>query len=62
MSKLFTSVRIGALDLGHRVVHAPTTRLRALPDETPSSMMVDYYRQRASQGGTVHHRVRPSRS
>ena len=51
MSKLFTPMRMGALDLGHRVVHAPTTRLRALPDETPSPMMVDYYRQRASQGG-----------
>jgi N-ethylmaleimide reductase len=33
MSKLFTPARIGAIDLGHRVVHAPTTRLRALPDE-----------------------------
>lgn len=51
MSKLFTPVRIGALDLGHRIAHAPTTRLRALPDETPSPMMLDYYRQRASQGG-----------
>jgi len=51
MSKLFTPARIGAIDLRHRVVHAPTTRLRALPDETPSHMMLDYYRQRASEGG-----------
>jgi N-ethylmaleimide reductase len=51
MMKLFTPTRIGAIDLAHRVVHAPSTRLRALADETPSPMMVDYYRQRASQGG-----------
>jgi len=53
MSKLFTSTKLGALDLGHRVVHAPTTRLRALADETPSPMMVEYYRQRASAGGLI---------
>ncbi len=51
MSKLFTPARIGAFELSHRVVHAPTTRLRSLPDETPSPMMLDYYRQRASLGG-----------
>lgn len=51
MSSLFNPIRIGALELQHRVVHAPTTRLRALADETPSPMMVDYYRQRASKGG-----------
>jgi 2,4-dienoyl-CoA reductase-like NADH-dependent reductase (Old Yellow Enzyme family) len=51
MSKLFTPASIGAIDLRHRIVHAPTTRLRSLPDETPSPMMLDYYRQRASQGG-----------
>ena len=53
MSHLFTPVRLGALALSHRVVHAPTTRLRALPDETPSPMMVEYYRQRASVGGLI---------
>ena len=51
VSSLFTPFRLGALELEHRVVHAPTTRLRALADETPSPMMVDYYRQRASKGG-----------
>ncbi len=51
MSLLFTPTRLGALALDHRVVHAPTTRLRALADEAPSPMMVEYYRQRASAGG-----------
>ncbi len=53
MSQLFAPVRIGALNLRHRVAHAPTTRLRSLADETPSPMMVEYYRQRASAGGLI---------
>ena len=50
---LFTPVRAGAMALAHRVVHAPTTRLRAEADETPSAMMAEYYRQRASRGGLI---------
>jgi len=51
--KLFSPVQLGGLTLSHRVVHAPMTRLRAEPDDTPSAMMVEYYRQRASKGGLV---------
>ncbi len=50
---LFSPVALGAITLRHRVVHAPTTRLRADPDDTPSAMMVDYYGQRASAGGLI---------
>lgn len=50
---LFTPFQLGPYPLEHRVVHAPTTRLRALPDDTPSPMMREYYRQRASQGGLI---------
>lgn len=50
---LYTPASAGALTLAHRVVHAPTTRLRAKGDETPSAMMVEYYRQRASRGGLI---------
>jgi N-ethylmaleimide reductase len=50
---LFTPIRVGALDLSHRVVHAPTTRLRSDPDDSASAMMVDYYRQRATPGGLL---------
>jgi N-ethylmaleimide reductase len=53
MSRLFTPTHLGAIVLKHRVVDAPTTRLRALADETPSPMMVEYYRQRASAGGLI---------
>jgi N-ethylmaleimide reductase len=52
-SKLFSPFQIGPYSLSHRVVHAPTTRLRANADDSPSDMMVEYYRQRASEGGLI---------
>lgn len=54
MAKLFTSRKVGAYDLDHRVVLAPMTRLRTIqPDDIPSPMMADFYGQRASEGGLV---------
>lgn len=53
VATLFSPVQLGALSLSHRVVHAPTTRLRADADDTPSAMMVEYYAQRASRGGLI---------
>ena len=54
MSKLFSPISIGGLKLTHRVVMAPLTRSRAdLPDDVPNDLMVDYYTQRASQGGLI---------
>ncbi|MEH2474265.1 N-ethylmaleimide reductase [Nitrobacteraceae bacterium AZCC 2161] len=50
---LFSPFKAGTIEFSHRVVHAPTTRLRADPDHTPSAMMVDYYEQRASAGGLI---------
>jgi N-ethylmaleimide reductase len=50
---LFSPFKLGAINLNHRVAHAPTTRLRAAEDYSPSGMMVDYYRQRASEGGLI---------
>src|ERR1700710_2415768 len=50
---LFRPIRVGAMDLSHRVVHAPMTRLRSDPDDSASAMMVDYYSQRASPGGLL---------
>jgi len=51
--KLFSPQQLGPYTLEHRVVHAPTTRLRSDPDDSPSAMMVEYYRQRASKGGLL---------
>ena len=54
MSKLFSPISIGGLNLTHRVVMAPLTRSRAdLPDDVPNDLMVDYYTQRASKGGLI---------
>ena len=54
MSKLFSPIRIGAIDLSHRVVLAPLTRMRAaLPGNAPNDLMATYYGQRASEGGLL---------
>src|SRR6202051_4722836 len=54
MSKLFSPVRVGAIDLSHRVVLAPLTRMRAdLPGNVPNDLMAKYYGQRASEGGLL---------
>jgi N-ethylmaleimide reductase len=51
--KLFAPFKLGRLELAHRVVHAPTTRLRANPDDGVSDMMVEYYSQRASKDALI---------
>ena len=54
MSKLFSPIRIGAIEVSHRVVLSPLTRMRAdMPGNVPGDLMVTYYRQRASQGGLM---------
>lgn len=54
MVKLFTSVGVGRYSLQHRVVLAPTTRLRSVqPSDTPSAMMATFYAQRATEGGLL---------
>ncbi len=50
---LFSPFDLGSIPLLHRVVHAPTTRLRASPDASPSPMMATYYQQRGSRGGLI---------
>ena len=49
--KLFQPLQIGPLTLANRVFMAPLTRLRSLePGDVPTTMMAEYYRQRASAG------------
>ncbi|MDR6670987.1 alkene reductase [Rhizobium sp. 1399] len=51
---LFYPLRIGSLDLKHRVVMAPITRMRAkTPANAAHSLNAEYYRQRASEGGLI---------
>jgi N-ethylmaleimide reductase len=53
MSKLFTPAQVGPYRLSHRVVMAPLTRMRSDPGDIPSDLMVEYYTQRASDGGLI---------
>jgi N-ethylmaleimide reductase len=50
MTTLFDSIKVGALTLPNRMVMAPLTRGRAESNGTPTEIMVEYYRQRASAG------------
>jgi N-ethylmaleimide reductase len=53
MSKLFSTTEVGPYRLSHRVVMAPLTRMRSDPGDIPSDLMVEYYTQRASDGGLI---------
>ena len=50
--KLFTPLKIGDLQLAHRVIMAPLTRYRA-ENYLPGSLMETYYSQRATPGGLL---------
>ncbi|CAI7596384.1 unnamed protein product [Penicillium glandicola] len=54
---LFESFRLGALTLKHRVILAPLTRMRAGKESegvyVPNDLNVEYYSQRASEGGLL---------
>jgi N-ethylmaleimide reductase len=53
-NKLFTPVQVGAISLTHRIVMPPMSRLRAeWPSGVPSDLMLEYYSQRASDGGLI---------
>lgn len=49
MSRLFTPIRLGSLELPNRAVMAPMTRNRA-PGHVPNPLMAQYYAQRAAAG------------
>src|ERR1700734_879302 len=51
---LFTPVKIGPLELEHCIVMPPMSRLRAQwPSGIPSDLQLEFYRQRASDGGLI---------
>src|SRR6266436_9876873 len=52
--KVFTPIQIGPITLKHRVVMPPMSRLRTQwPSSIPSDLQLEYYRQRASDGGLI---------
>jgi N-ethylmaleimide reductase len=51
---LFSPLKVGPFQLGHRVVMAPLTRMRAIRESfAPRPLNSDYYGQRATQGGLI---------
>jgi N-ethylmaleimide reductase len=51
---LFSPLQVGDLQLSHRVVLAPLTRMRSTqPGDVPNALNATYYAQRASKGGLL---------
>ena len=60
MTALWTPVKIGKLELKHRLGLAPMTRSRAKADGTPGDLAAEYYAQRASLGLLISEGTQPS--
>ena len=58
--ELWSPVRIGALELPHRLGMAPMTRSRSAHDGTPTELNAEYYAQRASMGLLITEGTQPS--
>ncbi|CAO0799709.1 unnamed protein product [Mucor circinelloides] len=50
---IFSPIKLGNHNLQHRVVMAPLTRFRATLDAVPTDLMVEQYKQRATEGGLM---------
>lgn len=50
--KLFTPLKIGNMQLSHRIIMSPLTRKRC-PAGIPSPLVAGYYSQRATKGGLI---------
>lgn len=50
MTDVWSPIKIGPLQLPHRLAMAPMTRSRAKPDGTPGDLAPEYYAQRATMG------------
>ena len=57
---LFDAFSLRATPLSNRIVMSPLTRSRASSDNTPTSLMADYYAQRASAGLIITEGTSPS--
>ncbi|EXJ91321.1 hypothetical protein A1O1_04433 [Capronia coronata CBS 617.96] len=52
-SRLFQPLKIGNVEVKHRIGMAPLTRMRATDDRVPTALMKEYYSQRAAVPGTL---------
>ncbi|KAF7159369.1 hypothetical protein CNMCM5623_004683 [Aspergillus felis] len=53
MSKLFSPIQVGRMQLGHRLAMAPMTRFRVDDEHVPLPMVKEHYEQRAVVPGTL---------
>lgn len=61
MSLLFEPLQLGAIMAPNRFIMAPMTRARGTEDNVPTSIMADYYAQRASAGLIISEAIGISR-
>lgn len=59
-SNLWTPLKVGALELPHRLVMAPMTRARSTREGVPTEMNAAYYAQRASMALIITEGTQPS--
>jgi NADPH2 dehydrogenase len=52
-SRLFKPMKIGNIEIKHRIVMPAVSRMRATDDHVPTDMMLEYYSQRAAVPGTL---------
>ncbi|CAN3362653.1 probable NADPH dehydrogenase [Diutina catenulata] len=52
-TQLFNPIKVGHNELSHRVVYAPTTRVRALDNHDPSDLQIKYYDDRTKTPGSL---------
>lgn len=60
MTDVWSPVKIGGIELPHRLAMAPMTRSRAKPDGTPGDLAPLYYAQRATMGLLISEGTQPS--
>jgi N-ethylmaleimide reductase len=60
VGNLFRPLSLGAVSVRNRIAMAPCTRQRAHLDGTPTSLMTEYYRQRAGAGLIITEGISPS--
>lgn len=53
MTKLFTPIKLGRIELAHRIAMAPMTRFRADDQHVPLPFVKDYYAQRTAVPGSL---------
>jgi N-ethylmaleimide reductase len=60
MTNYWTPIRLGDIELEHRLAMAPMTRDRSAANGAPTAMNADYYAQRASMGLVITEGTQPS--